>query len=114
VRGQHGAYKRIGEPRRDPLPVDAVVRDALQRIGKASPLRRRASQSVRPAAAVLVDVLGDVDEMREVAERADDVERLRDRKVGEERFEFLLDSRAWSSIARRNLTAVCRIASIRA
>ncbi len=44
------------------------------------------------AAPVLVHVLGDVDEMREIAERADDIERLRDGEVGEERVEFPLDA----------------------
>jgi Trp operon repressor len=50
------------------------------------------------AAPVLVHVLGDVDEMREVAERADDIERLRDGEVGQQRVELALDAGASSAI----------------
>jgi len=44
---------------------------------------------VDAAPAVLVHVFGDVDEVREIAERANDVERLRDGKIAEQRDELL-------------------------
>ncbi len=65
------------------------------------------------AAAVLVHVLGDVGEVREIAERAHDVERLRDRQRIEQRGQFVRTAGASSSTARRKRTAVCRIASMR-
>ncbi len=94
MRGQHRAHQRIGEPGRHRRPVDAVRGDAIERIGDAAALRRRARERVRPAAPVLVDVLGDVGELREVAERADDVERRRDRQVVQQRGELRLHRRA--------------------
>ena len=92
VRRQHRAHQRVGEPCLDPRGVDAFLRDAIERVGDAAPLRRRAGERVAAAAPVLVHVLRDVDEMREVAERADDIERLRDGEVGEERVELPLDA----------------------
>ncbi len=89
---QHRAHERVAEPRRDPLPVDALPRHAVERVRDAAPLRRRAGERVAPPAPVLVDVLGDVDEMREIAERADDVERLRDRQVVHQCIELALDA----------------------
>ena len=62
--------------------------DARQRVGQAAALRRRPGERVRAAPPVLVDVLGDVREVREVAERANHVERLRDRQRIEQRGEF--------------------------
>ena len=56
--------------------VDALRGDAIERVGDAPPLRRRAGERVRAPAPVLVDVLGDVREVREVAERANDMQRL--------------------------------------
>ena len=44
-----------------------------------------------PPPAVLMDVLGDVREMREVAERTHDVESLRNRQAVQQRGEFALD-----------------------
>jgi len=46
---------------------------------------------VRPAAPVLLRVLGDVEKVREVAERAHDVERLVDRQGIELRLQVRLD-----------------------
>ena len=84
-------------------------------VGDAAALRRRAGERVRAPAAVLMDVLGDVREMREIAERAHDVERLRDRQVVEQRRELGLAPRApLRGSARRKRIAVWRIASMRA
>jgi hypothetical protein len=57
---------------------------------------------------------GDVDEMGEIAERADDFERLRNGKVVEQCDELLAHRGASSSTARRKRTAVWRMASMRA
>ena len=51
------------------------------------------------AATVLVHVLGDVDEMREIAERADDIQRLRNGEVGQQRVELPFD--AWRVVRDR-------------
>ena len=77
-------------------------------------LRRRTRERVRAAAPVLVDVLGDVGEVREVAERAHDVERLADRQtVQQSRRARLRGTRKARSRHARKRIAVCRIRSIR-
>ena len=48
---------------------------------------------MRAPAPVLVHVFGDVGQMREIAERADDFERLRDRQLVEQAGELVLDRR---------------------
>ena len=82
MRGEHRAHLRVGEPRAisaaAPTPC---VGEAIERVGEAAALRRRAGERVRAPAAVLVHVLGEVREMREVAERAHDVQRLADRQL---------------------------------
>ena len=88
VRGQHRRDDGRIEPARDGGAVDAFGTDARQRVGQAAPLRRRTGQRVRAAPAVLVDILGEVGEVREIAERADDVERLPDRQRIEQRLEL--------------------------
>ena len=40
VRRQHGAHQRVGEPCLDPRAVDAFLRDAIERVRDAAPLRR--------------------------------------------------------------------------
>ena len=80
MRGQHRRDQRLVEPARDRRTVDAGRGEALERVRDAAALRRRAGERVRAAAAVLVHVLGDVGEMREVAERAHDMEHLGDRQ----------------------------------
>ena len=115
VRGQHRATPAR---RRTTPPIAApsmpCARDALERVGELPALRRRAGERVRAAAAVLVHVLGDVGEVREVAERADDVERLRDRQVVEQRDSSRGPRPRRRGSARRKRTAVWRIASMRA
>ena len=73
-----GRHERLGEPVGERV---GRRRRARRRASSASArlpaLRRRARQRVRAAAAVLVDVLGDVGEVREVAERAHDVRASR-------------------------------------
>jgi hypothetical protein len=84
VGGEYRAHERVGEPRGESRLVDALAGDAIERVGEASALRRRARERMDPAAPILVDVLSDVDEVREVAEGADDIERLRDGEVVEQ------------------------------
>ena len=40
VRRQHRAHQRVGEPGLDPRAVDALLRDAIERVRDAAPLRR--------------------------------------------------------------------------
>ena len=88
VRGEHGAHPRVGEPRRQRRAIHALGGEAVERIGDASALRQRAGERVRAPAAILVHVLGEVREVREVAERAHHVQRLTDRQPVEQRREL--------------------------
>ncbi len=93
MRGQHGAHQRIGKERAEHRAVDARFAQAKESVCDAARLRRRSGESVRAPPAILVDVLGEVGEMRKIAERAHDIERLRDRQIVEHRGELVLDVR---------------------
>ena len=80
MRGEHRAHLGVGEPRCQRGGAHAMVGEAIERVGKAAALRQRTGKRVRAPPAVLVHVLGEVRKMREVAERAHDVQRLADRQ----------------------------------
>ena len=73
ARSAPGDTSASSNQRAERRAVDAGSGEALERLRDAAALRRRARQRVRAAAAILVHVLGDVGEMREIAERAHDV-----------------------------------------
>ena len=104
VRGQHRAHQGIGEERADRLAVHTRRGEALEGVGEAAVLRPGSGQRVGSPAADLVHVLGDVDEVREVAEGAHHVEHLRDRQRVEEARQLVLDVRG--SVARRGAAQV--------
>jgi hypothetical protein len=85
MRGQHRHHERIVEPARKRGTVDARGGQAFERVRNAAALRRRPGERVRAAAPVLVHVLGDVREVREIAEgahhmqRVDDTQRIQQR-----------------------------------
>ena len=74
MRGEHRAHPRPAEPCHELFQADAA--HFVERVGQASRPARRAGLRVRAAPAVLLLVLGDVQEMREEAERAHHVHRL--------------------------------------
>ena len=78
VRGQHRADQRVVEPARYRIEVDARSAQIYKRVGEIARPRGRSGERVRAPAPVLVDVLGNVGEMREVAEGAHDVQHLGD------------------------------------
>ncbi|HSS06319.1 MAG TPA: hypothetical protein VLK83_04190, partial [Rhodanobacteraceae bacterium] len=69
----------------------------VERMSQAPDLRGRARQRMDATAAVLMHVLGNVDEVREITECADYIERLRDGQV-EQVFQLALD-RWWIGFA---------------
>ena len=73
VRGDDGADERPGELPRDDVGRQVGLVQQLERGGEAALLRWRALAAVEPAAPLVVDVLGQVGQQREVAEGADDV-----------------------------------------
>ncbi len=85
VRGQNGAHARIVEPAREHRGVYAGGRDAAERVGDVAAARRRSRHRVRAPAAVAMHVLGDVRQMREIAERPDHLQRLADRQRVQQR-----------------------------
>ncbi len=92
MRGQHRAHQRVAEPARHRLDRRCLTCDAIERVGDAPALRPRARKRVGAAAAVLMHVLGEVRKVREIAERAHDIERVGDGKVVQYRGERFLDA----------------------
>jgi hypothetical protein len=76
MRGENRRHARAAEPFQQCIQADAGLARAVERVGEAARAPRRARRGVRAAAPVLLLVLGDVEEMREVAERAHQVQRL--------------------------------------
>ncbi|MNN01800.1 hypothetical protein D3C81_1144280 [compost metagenome] len=70
VRGQHRHDQRLVQELAQLLAGDAGGIDLFQRVLQAAGLRRRAGQRMHAAAAVVVLVLGDIGQVREIAERA--------------------------------------------
>ncbi|MNK95070.1 hypothetical protein D3C87_1152950 [compost metagenome] len=70
VGGQHGHDQRFVEELAQLLAGDAGGVDGFQRAGQAARLRRRAGQRMHAAAAIVVLVLGDIGQVREIAEGA--------------------------------------------
>jgi hypothetical protein len=77
MRRQHRAYPRAVEPLEQAV-LPGAPHHLLQRVVDASGPARVAR--VRVAAAVLLHILGDVEQMGEIAERPDHVQRLFDRQ----------------------------------
>jgi len=73
VRGDHRADQGPGQLTGDDVGVEVRGVEQLEGGRQAALLRRRALDAVEPAAALVVQVLGEVGQQREVAERADDV-----------------------------------------
>ncbi len=76
VGGQHRADERMVEERAQRASVDAGVRGALEGVGQRARPRLRFHPHMGAVAADMVLVLGDVGEMREIAEGAHDAQRL--------------------------------------
>ena len=91
VRGEHRADARALEPRDDLRGRDARALRALERVGEAPRAPRRTRARVLAAAAMLLHVLGDVEQVREIAECAHHVQRLFDRERVELPLEVGLD-----------------------
>src|SRR5712691_3864976 len=94
MRGQHRAHAGAREPSQERLA--RLCRRALQSIREAPRPPRRAAFRVRAAPAVLVRVLGDIEEMRKIAERSHHVQRLLDRQRVELRLQLRLDRLCFS------------------
>ena len=73
MRGHDRADQRAGQLPGDDVRVEVGVLEQPERGREAALLRRRALAAVVPAAALVVQVLGEVGQQGEVAERADDV-----------------------------------------
>jgi hypothetical protein len=86
--GQHRRNQRLGEPGIQFAGGHAIPGDIGERCRDAADLRRRLRQRVRAPPAILVDVFGDVAEVREVGESAYDIERDGNRQVVQQRGEF--------------------------
>ncbi len=93
VRGEHRTHQRLREDGAQCRFADAGRAQPVQRMGDAARLRRRAGDRVCAPPPVLVDVFGDIGQMREIAERANDVERLCDRQLIQQTGELVLDRR---------------------
>ncbi len=84
MRRQHRAHARTVEPGKNAFPVGNL----FQSKSDTSLPAGRAGLGVRMAPAVLLGVLRDVEQMREIAERAHHVQRLLDRQRLEQRLEL--------------------------
>ncbi len=91
VRGQHRADTRAREPVDERRSRDAIARDALERVGEAARTRRRAGFGVRVPAPLLLRIFRDVEQLREEAERAHDMQGLLDVQSVQLRVELRLD-----------------------
>src|SRR5687767_15832223 len=87
MRGEDRRDLGTREPGEERRRFDAGIARAGEREGEASRPARRARIGVRAAPAMLLLVLGDVEQVREVAERAHQVQRL----VEIERVELALE-----------------------
>ncbi len=88
MRREHRAHARVLQEFTQLAPVQAGSVDAREGMHGTALLRWIPREAVGPAAAILVHVLGDVREQREIAERAHDGERLRDAEAVEQRVQF--------------------------
>ena len=91
MRGQHRAHQRIVEPARKRAATDPRLRQPIERVQETSDLRCGARQRMDAAAAVLMHVLGDVHQMREIRKRPHDIEGLGDRELVEQRIQLAFD-----------------------
>ena len=89
MRRQDRAAQSVGEERLQLLPRDAGVAGAIERVGHRALPRRRLGHGVGAGAADVVLVLGEVGEMREIAESADDAQRLVRRQAAHDRLQLL-------------------------
>ena len=86
--GQHRTDQRLGEELSEIGGLEAGRFRMRQRPGQRSRRRRSAGGGARPHLADVVLVLGDVGEMREIAEGADDAHGLAGRHAVEDGFQF--------------------------
>src|SRR5437660_1156054 len=76
MRGEHRAHMSAPEPLHQALEVDVLY--LVQRVRQAAGAPRRSGLRVGAPPAMLLFVLGDVEEVRKKAERPDDIHRLVD------------------------------------
>ena len=92
VSGEDGADQRAVEERADRRGRDVrladVMAEVMEGVGEGARTRRRASRHMGAVAADVVLVLGDVGEMREIAEGPHDRQRLVGRQAVEGRLEL--------------------------
>jgi hypothetical protein len=79
--GQNRDHQGVGKEGAELRGGDAGLPGAGECVGQGALTRRRAGQSMRPRAADVVQILGDVGEVREVAEGSDDSVRLAGRQA---------------------------------
>ena len=84
MRGEDGTDAGVLDEARDGVHPRALRGNAVECVRDAPALRARARERVCAAPPILMHVLGEVRQVREVAERTDDVERLRDREPVEQ------------------------------
>ena len=89
MRGQHRAHQRaVEECARAPRASTPISRVRVKGVGERAGARRGAGRHMGAVAADVVLVLGDVGEMREIAEGAHDRERLVGRQAVEHRLQL--------------------------
>ena len=89
MRRQHGTAKRAREEGLQPLAGNTGLRGAAERIGHRALRRRHLGDGEGPRAADVVLVLGDVGQMREVTEGADDAKGAIHRQAAHGGLQFL-------------------------
>ena len=93
MRSQHRAHQGVVEPARQDLAFDPGFRDPVQRMGETAHLRRRTGERVHAATAILMHVFGNIDQVREIAKGAHNIECLADRQIVEQRPKLVFHGR---------------------
>ena len=89
MRRQDRAAESVGEERLQLLPGKPDAAGTIERVGHRALPRRRLGHGVGTGAADVVLVLGEVGEVREIAERPDDTQRLTCRQAAHDRLQLL-------------------------
>ncbi len=89
MRRQDRAAQSVGEERLQLRPRNTGAAGAVERVGHRALSRRRLGHGVGTGAADVMLVLGEVGEMREIAESPDDAQRLVGRQATHDRLQFL-------------------------
>jgi len=88
MRGEHGRDQRIAQELGHRLGPETGGGHPLERQLQRAVLRRRAGQLMRPVPAVVMQILGDAGELREVSEGADHRHRGRRRQPVQDRLQL--------------------------